>query len=129
MIVSICFKNQITFNKRTHFTFKTIELLDKNQQISGQNSSINVAELMKLVEYYNTKRTQLNNAMNELSDKRGSIQKIDLLNKKLEINTEKEEKASKGKLVLQVMNEIAGTVNLDISYITNNASWQTVFMI
>lgn len=114
-------------NERTSHS-KTIELLDKNQQISGQNSSINVAELMKLVEYYNTKRTQLNNAMNELSDKEASIQKkIDLLNKKLEINTEKEEKASKGKLVLQVMNEVAGTVNLDISYITNNASWQPFY--
>ncbi|WP_374543283.1 DUF4140 domain-containing protein, partial [Flavobacterium sp.] len=66
-------------NERTSHS-KTIELLDKNQQISGQNSSINVAELMKLVEYYNTKRTQLNNAMNELSDKEASIQKkIDLL--------------------------------------------------
>lgn len=114
-------------NERTSHS-KTIELLDKNQQIAGQNSSINVAELMKLVEYYNTKRTQLNNAMNELSDKEASIQKkIDLLNKKLEINTEKEEKASKGKLVLQVMNEVAGIVNLDISYITNNASWQPFY--
>lgn len=114
-------------NERTSHS-KTIELLDKNQQIAGQNSSINVAELMKLVEYYNAKRTQLNNAMNELSDKEATLQKkIDLLNKKLEINTEKEEKASKGKLVLQVMNEVAGIVNLDISYITNNASWQPFY--
>lgn len=114
-------------NERTSHS-KTIELLDKNQQVAGQNSSINVAELMKLVEYYNTKRTQLNNAMNELSDKEANLQKkIDLLNKKLEINTEKEEKASKGKLVLQVMNELAGNVNLDISYITNNASWQPFY--
>lgn len=114
-------------NERTSHS-KTIELLDKNQQVAGQNSSINVAELMKLVEYYNTKRTQLNNAMNELSDKEAGLQKkIDVLNKKLEINTEKEEKASKGKLVLQVMNEVAGTVNLDISYMTNNASWQPFY--
>lgn len=107
---------------------KTIELLDKNQQIAGQNSNINVSELMKLVDYYNTKRTQLNNLINELSDKETVLQKkIDLLNKKLEINSEKEEKGSKGKLVLQVMNELAGNVNLDISYITNNASWQPFY--
>ncbi|MBC7522876.1 MAG: mucoidy inhibitor MuiA family protein, partial [Flavobacterium sp.] len=39
------------------------------------------------------------------------------------LNTQKEEKSSSGKLILQVMNEIAGTVLLDISYITNTASW------
>lgn len=115
------------FNDRTSHS-KTIELLDKNQQVAGQNSGLNVAELMKLVEYYNTKRTQLSNIMNQLSDKEADIQKkIDVLNKKLEINTEKEEKASKGKLVLQVMNEVAGNVNLDISYITNAASWQPFY--
>lgn len=107
---------------------KTIELLDKNQQVAGQNSGLSVAELMKLVDYYNSKRTQLNNTMNLLSDKEADMQKkIDFLNKKLEINTEKEEKASKGKLILQVMNEIAGNVNLDISYITNAASWQPFY--
>lgn len=115
------------FNDRTSHS-KTIELLDKNQQVAGQNSGLNVAELMKLVEYYNTKRTQLSNTMNQLSDKEADIQKkIDVLNKKLEINTEKEEKASKGKLVLQVMNEVAGNVNLDVSYITNAASWQPFY--
>lgn len=115
------------FNDRTSHS-KTIELLDKNQQVAGQNSGLSVAELMKLVDYYNTKRTQLSNAMNTLSDKEADMQKkIDVLNKKLEINTEKEEKASKGKLVLQVMNEVAGNVNLDVSYITNAASWQPFY--
>jgi len=107
---------------------KTIELLDKNQQVAGQNSGLSVTELIKLVDYYNSKRTQLNNTMNLLSDKEADMQKkIDFLNKKLEINSEKEEKASKGKLILQVMNEIAGNVNLDISYITNAASWQPFY--
>lgn len=115
------------YNDRTSHS-KTIELLDKNQQVAGQNSGLSVAELMKLVDYYNAKRTQLNNAMNVLSDKEADLQhKIDFLNKKLEINTEKEEKASKGKLILQVMNEIAGNVNLDITYITNAASWQPFY--
>lgn len=107
---------------------KTIELLDKNQQVAGQNSGLSVAELMKLVDYYNAKRTQLSNAMNTLSDREADMQmKIDFLNKKLEIDTEKEEKASKGKLILQVMNEIAGNVNLDVTYITNSASWQPFY--
>ncbi len=45
------------------------------------------------------------------------------LNNKLEVNTSKEEKTSEGKLVIQVMNEIAGNVPLEISYLTSNAGW------
>ena len=49
------------------------------------------------------------------------------LNNKLVINTQKEDKSSKGKLILQVMNEVAGNVNLDVTYITNSASWQPFY--
>jgi uncharacterized protein (TIGR02231 family) len=115
-------KLKVFNEKNSHI--KTIELLDKNQQVSGVNTGLNVTEFTKLVEYYNTKRTVLSNTINTLQDKEQSIQeKIDRLNKKLEVNTQKEEKASQGKLVLQVMNEIAGNVSLDFLYISNNASW------
>lgn len=114
-------------NERTSHS-KTIELLDKNQQMAGANSSINVAELMKLVDYYNSKRTILSNSVNTLAEKESNLQKrIDALRKKLEVSSEKQEKASKGKLVLQVMNSTASMVNFDISYITPNASWQPFY--
>ncbi|HEX7870593.1 MAG TPA: DUF4139 domain-containing protein, partial [Chryseobacterium sp.] len=45
------------------------------------------------------------------------------LNDKLEIDTSKEEKTSSGKLIVQVMNNVAGAVPLEISYLTNNAAW------
>ena len=107
---------------------QTIEMLDQNKEIRGANSGLNVAELMKLVEYYKTKRTELDNAVVLLEEKETKWNKtLTELNNKLEINTQKEDKISEGKLILQVMNEVAGNVNLDISYITNSASWQPFY--
>jgi uncharacterized protein (TIGR02231 family) len=107
---------------------KTVELLDKNQQVAGQNSGLNVTELIKLVDYYKTKRTELSNAITTFQEKENKLnEKLKRLNSKLEINTKNEEKTSRGKLILQVMNEVAGNVDLDINYMTNNASWQSFY--
>jgi uncharacterized protein (TIGR02231 family) len=103
---------------------KTIQLLDKNQQISGVNSGLNVTELMKMVDYYKNKQIEIANNINTLSEKQQKLNELLYkLQSKLEINANKEEKTSSGKLIVQVMNEVAGIVPLDISYLTNNASW------
>ena len=107
---------------------KTIELLDKNQQVWGANSGLNVTELMKMVDYYKLRRTELNNSYDANEEKYNKLTlQLANLNKKLEVNTQKEEKSSQGKLILQVMNEVAGLVNLDINYITNSASWSPFY--
>ena len=107
---------------------KSIELLDKNQNVAGSNSGLNVAELMKLVDYYSLKHRELRNAIQgiEENEAKTSLQ-IEKLTTKLELNTQKEDSASKGKLVLQVMTDLASTVNFDINYITTNASWQPFY--
>jgi len=107
---------------------QTIGLLDNNQTVAGANSGLSVTELIKLVDYYKAKRTELDNAVVLLHEKEAKWnKKLKALNDKLVINTQKEDKTSKGKLVLQVMNEIAGNVNLDINYITNTASWHPFY--
>jgi uncharacterized protein (TIGR02231 family) len=107
---------------------KTIELLDKNQQVFGQNSGLSVIELTKMVDYYKSKRTEISNTINTLEEKEKKLNElITKLNNKLEIDTTKEEKTSSGKLVLQVMNTTAGNVSLEISYVTNNASWSPFY--
>lgn len=107
---------------------KLLELLDKNQQVSGTNSGLNVAELMKMVEYYKVKRTEVNNNYDALDDKVTKLNTLLVkLNSKLELNTKKEEKTSTGKLVMQVMNDVAGMIPLDISYLTNTASWSPFY--
>lgn len=107
---------------------QTIALLDANQTVGGANTGLNVTELMKLVDFYKSKRSELDNTIVGLTEKETKLTvKLKNLNDKLEVNTQKEEKNSKGKLILQVMNEIAGTVNLDINYITNNSSWSPFY--
>ncbi|UPT71801.1 MAG: DUF4139 domain-containing protein [Flavobacterium sp. JAD_PAG50586_2] len=108
----------------TYSNQQTIALLDANQHVGGANTGLNVTELMKLVDFYKAKRTEIDNTIVVLQEKETKLNaRLKNLNDKLEINTKKEEKSSKGKLIVQVMNEIAGLVNFDINYITNNASW------
>ncbi|MFM2229893.1 MAG: hypothetical protein RL607_1151, partial [Bacteroidota bacterium] len=95
---------------------QTIGLLDTNQQVGGANSGLNTAELMKMVEYYKAKRIELDNQIEVFKEKETKWNKtLANLNARLQLNTAKEEKMSKGKLVLQVLNEVAGTVNLNFS--------------
>lgn len=117
---------KIQIDKYSHQ--QTIEMLDQNKAVGGANTGLNVAELMKLVEYYKAKRNELDNAIVILDEKETKWNKtLTDLNNKLVINTQKEDKSSKGKLILQVMNEVAGNVNLDVTYITNSASWQPFY--
>lgn len=107
---------------------KAMELLDKNQQISGLNSGLNVAELMKMVDYYKLKQTELINNYDALGEKSIKLNSLLVqLNSKLEINTKKEDKSSDGKLIIQVMNEIAGNVDFEINYLTSDASWKPFY--
>lgn len=107
---------------------QTIGLLDTNQQVGGANSGLNTAELMKMVEYYKAKRIELDNQIEAFKEKETKWNKtLANLNARLQLNTAKEEKMSKGKLVLQVLNEVAGTVTLNFSYITNNAGWKPMY--
>lgn len=107
---------------------KTIELLDKNQQVSGLNTGLSVLELTKMVEYYKSKRTEISNNIDTLDERLKKLNTtLSTLRNKLEINTQKQEKTSKGKLVLQVMNESAGNVDLSINYLTNNATWKPFY--
>ena len=107
---------------------KTIEMLDKNQQVFGVNTGLNVLKLMKMVDYYNQKRTDLNNAVALLQEKEDKLNnKLLKLNEKLAFSEKNDEKSSSGKLILQVMNAVAGIVPLNISYITNTATWSPFY--
>lgn len=106
---------------------KAIELLDKNQQVSGTNNGLILSELTKVVEYYKAKRTELSNSYDNLEEKIKNLNiKLAALQTKIEAgrNTEK---LSKGKLIVQLMSETAGTVPLTISYITPNAWWKPFY--
>ena len=56
---------------------KTIDLLDKNQNVAGQNSGLNVTELIKLVDYYRAKRNELSNLVDALYEKENKLKDCD----------------------------------------------------
>lgn len=117
-------KEILKVNNSINSENKTIQLLDKNQQISGANSGLNVTELMKMVDYYKNKQNEIANNINNLTEKQKKLNAtLRKLNNKLEVNANKEETTSSGKLILQVMNQTAGVIPFDISYLTNNATW------
>lgn len=103
---------------------KSVELLDKNQSMSNaQNFS--VAELTKLLDFYKTKRAELSNSINKLELQETSLrEEINVLEGKLTFSETTSDKTSQGKLVVNVMSNQAGTIPLEISYITNQATWQ-----
>ena len=107
---------------------KTIELLDKNQQVWGSNSGLNVLELTKMVTYYQQNHTEISNNIDEKNAKIERLTKqLESLQNKLETNTQTQEKSSKGKLIVNVMNDVAGNIGFEINYISNNASWQPLY--
>ena len=110
-------------NKRVSES-KIIELLDKNQTVSGQNTGLSIAELTKMVDYYSAKRNAILNEIDIINEKEQKLNDvIKKLNSRLEINTSKQEKSSNGKLILQVMSDIAQKADFEVSYITPYASW------
>lgn len=111
-------KNEIDTEKHA------IELLDKNRSIEeAQNFS--VAELSKLLEYYKTKRTEMSNHMDVLVKKEKALQEeLKILKGKLTFNQTSSEKTSQGKLIVHVMSNQTASVPLQISYLTNQATWQ-----
>lgn len=111
-----------------HTNQQTISLLDSNKQVVGANSGLNAAELIKIVDYYKSKRIELDNQIEAYNEKEIKLNKtLANLRARLQLNTAKEEKMSKGKLVLQVQNEVAGNVVLNFSYITNAAGWKPMY--
>ncbi|KZE75534.1 hypothetical protein AV926_02000 [Myroides marinus] len=106
---------------------RTIDLLDKNQQVGGENGTT-TAEVMKMVDYYKTKRLQLVTEVDKLTEKKEVLEiKLSNLESKLAFNEGKDEKASKGKLIIQVMNDKEGDVPFQIKYLTQSASWKPFY--
>ncbi|MBN9294787.1 MAG: DUF4139 domain-containing protein [Flavobacteriia bacterium] len=109
---------------------QTIQLLDKNKEIGGTNSGVNVLELSKIVDYYRQKRLEIANNINSLQEKEQKLNKtLQRLQNQLTFTESQEEKISNGKIVLQVMSDYAQTIQFDLAYITNLAAWSPFYEI
>jgi uncharacterized protein (TIGR02231 family) len=98
-------------------------LLDKNQAIGGVNTGVNVAELIKVADYYKSKQLELRNNIFSLKEAEEKQQKrIDRMQQQLqELSLDKT--GTTGQIVLQVMATAASNADFNISYLSPNAAW------
>lgn len=102
---------------------QTLVLLDENRKSGGTNTGTNVAELIKLAEYYRTKNAEVRNAIATLvitEDKQN--QRVIALQRQLaEIRNNPNQQM--GQLVLQLMAKENTEANYNVTYVTPNAHW------
>ncbi len=104
-------------------TEELLSVLKSNKEIKGSQTGLSVAELMKLMEYYKAKSTELKNELAVLHQKENKqnelLQKI---NNQIEEEREKNT-SSFGRVILQLNCAISGKYDFAITYITPNAYW------
>lgn len=130
----ILVKKQIEkLNLEKNSYVKTIELLDKNKatydKMDGGESKMDVNALIKLVEYYNSKRLEINDKIFTIDKQKEKLSDLlGELDKKSKINPDKNEnKKSTGKLIIQLLSTQEVKTTLKIKYLTNNASWYPIY--
>lgn len=100
-----------------------LSVLKTNKEIKGTQTGLSVAELVKLMEYYKTKSTELQNELTLLNQKQTKLgELLSKLNEQI-AEEQKRNTQSTGKLILQLNCAIAGKYDFAISYITKNAYW------
>ncbi|WP_316804733.1 DUF4139 domain-containing protein [Pedobacter nototheniae] len=106
---------------------QTLVLLDENRKSGGTNTGTNVAELMKLAEYYRSKNAEVRNtiaALTLVEDKQN--QKIQAFQQQIaELRNNPNQQL--GQLVLQVMAKENTDASYNISYVTPNANWKASY--
>ena len=102
-------------------------VLKANKEIKGTQTGLSVAELMKLMDYYKGKSTELQNELATLTQKQKRLTELtERLNDQIAQEQKKNAKTF-GKLVLQLNCAIAGKYDFNISYITPNAYWTAFY--
>ncbi len=112
-------------------SISTINLLQNvlniNTDVKGAQTGLNVVELIKFMDYYKSKSTELQNELVLLQEKEQKLKEV--ANKiKRELEEEKSKNTSiYGRIILQLMVTEAGKYPFQVSYIAYNASWNPFY--
>lgn len=104
-----------------------MEFLRANREISGENTTLTVASLQQLSEYYSSKVTTLKNKeitrkklIKELSSQKDSLLR--------QINLMKAEgNQPAGEILVKVNSTATTSYKLRLSYVSENANWQPIY--
>lgn len=100
-----------------------LSLLKANKTIGGTQNGLSVAELMKMMDYYKAKSTELENEKSAYNSKLDKIsESVSRLRLQLDEESRKNDK-SFGRLKLQLSSPLAGSYDFTVSYYTNAAYW------
>lgn len=104
-------------------TQDVLEVLKANRDIKGQQAGLSVAELMKLVDYYKKKSTELQDELAAYAERQKKLS--ELLGRIRNQIREEESRNTRtsGQLRLQVSVATPGRYDFSLSYITPNAYW------
>jgi len=102
---------------------QTLVLLDENRKSGGTSTGTNVAELIKLAEYYRSKSNEIRNTLMAISiTEEKQTRKLGALQQQLaELRNNPNQQL--GQLVLQLMAKENVNANYNITYVTTNANW------
>ncbi|WP_231464443.1 DUF4139 domain-containing protein [Pedobacter sp. Leaf132] len=102
---------------------QTLILLDENRKSGGTNTGTNVAELIKLADYYRTKSAEVRNAIVSISaTEERQTKKLNALQQQLaELRNNPNQQL--GQLVLQLMAKESTNAIYNVSYVTPSATW------
>jgi len=102
---------------------QTLQLLDENRKSGGTSNGTNVAELIKLAEYYRSKNAEVRNsiaALNLIEEKQNA--RLTSFQRQIaELRNNPNQQL--GQLVLQLMAKESTEANYNVSYVTPNANW------
>lgn len=100
-----------------------MEVLRTNKEIKGTQSNLSIAELMKLMDYFKAKSTELQNELSSLNERKIKKQQlIAKLNEQLNEEKLRNTKVS-GRLLIGLQTAMQLSTPVTVTYITPNAYW------
>jgi TonB-dependent SusC/RagA subfamily outer membrane receptor len=104
-------------------TTDLLEVLKSNRDIKGSQTGLSVAELIKLMDYYKIKSTELQIELAALKEKQKKWNDLIVKIKNQVAEEESRNAKNTGQLHLQLSVAMAGKFDFVVSYITPNAFW------
>jgi uncharacterized protein (TIGR02231 family) len=106
---------------------KEEQLLLANQKIGGNNQNISVNELKAMAEFYRVRLGEIGMAKIKSDEKiRKTNDRISKLNNQIREQNELYRRNT-SELVISLSAETAGTIDLEVNYIVDNAGWYAVY--
>jgi hypothetical protein len=108
-------------------TTDLLEVLKANRELKGSQTGLSVSELVKLMDYYKTKSTEL---QNELAAQKELLKKLNANLQKWRNQIWEEENLNTkkaGQMKLQLSVATSGRYDFTLSYITPNAHWSPFY--